>query len=1455
MTTAELLSKLRGLNVNIWADNGELRCSAPKGALTSELRAALSERKAEILAFFHSSCGAEPSGEPLLQRMPREGDPPLSFAQQRLWFIDQLEPNSALYNVARAFRLSGAVGVASLERGLNAILRRHEVLRTTFPALDGRPLQRISPSLTIPLPTWDLTDRPENEREERALQLVNREARQPFNLAEGPLFRAVLIRLAAEDHLLLFNMHHIVSDGWSMSVLYRELGALYSGFAAGRPSPLAELPIQYADFAQWQRQWLQGDTLERQVSYWKRQLQDLPALELPTDRPRPAVQSYRGARQSIVLPQELTEALKAFSQRERVSLFMTLLAAFKILLYRYSAQSDIAVGIPIAGRNRVEVEGLIGFFVNTLVLRTELSGNPTFLELLGRVREIALEAYAHQDLPFEKLVEELQPERNLGHAPFTQVMFAFQNFPDSPLQLSGSTARQLELDTGIAKFDLTLRIDLDPSNRICLFEYSTDLFDRATIVRMLHHFQTLLQGIVANAEQRISELPLLTQAERKQLLVEWNDTRTDYPRDKCVHELFEEQAERTPDAVAVVFENQRLTYHELNQRANQLAHYLRKQGVGPEVLAALYLERSVEMVVSLLATLKAGGAYMPLDTSYPAERIAFMSEDAGASVLVSQNSLVSQLARGTDDRGPATDDHNRRRFSFRDPRRSVVCLDKDWNIIAQESATNPAITTAGENLAYVIYTSGSTGKPKGVAVEHRQLLNYTTEIRRRLNPSAGCSFALVQPFTFDSSVTVLFLSLLAGGSLHVISRERAADAQLLSDYFCRHPIDFLKTTPSHLGTLQASSGTKRLMPNRCLVLGGEQSRWDWVQYLQALNPGCMIFNHYGPTETTVAVLLYPAEKRLNTQPYSKFPLGRPFANTQIFLLDTRLEPVPIGIAGELYVGGDNVTRGYLNRPDLTAERFIPNLFSDKPGERLYRTGDLARYLPDGNIEFLGRVDDQVKIRGFRIEPGEIESALQQHPDVREVAVVAQADISDQKRLVAYIVAGRDRAPTIVGKPRCRLPNGAAVAQLNKNETDYMYEEIFERQAYLRHGITINDGDCILDVGANIGLFMLFANRIASRLRLYSFEPNPAVFEILSANASLYGPDGKLFNFGLSTEAKSAAFTFFPGFSLLSGFYADAQAEKEVVKAFMANQRRTGNSEMTELIEHADELLDERFSPRTFTAQLRDLSSVIEQEQIERIDLLKINVEKSELDVLNGIRDSHWKKIRQIVLEVDVKEHLDAILSLLERHGYEFMVEQDTMLANTELCYVYAIRPSKQTRLVKEQARGAHIRSLPALNDSLLSVAELRGFLGAKLPDYMIPSAFVFLDALPLTTNGKVDSGALPPPDQNSLGLEDRFVKPRTPVEEAIANIWAEVLKLDKIGIHDNFFELGGHSLLATQVISRARQTFDLDLPLRSLFESPTVAGLAEQIDTMQWARQKYPDTSTVDSGNREELKI
>ncbi len=934
---------------------------------------------------------------------------PASFAQQRLWFLDQLIPSNAIYNVPTVIRLKGLLNLGALEQTFREIVCRHEALRTTFKVLDGQPQQAIAPSLTIPLSVLDLRQLSTDERETQAKGIIMAEVERPFDLSKDPLLRVMLLVLSNTEHILLLNMHHIICDDWSIGVLIRELGTLYAAFGQNQPSPLLELPLQYADYAHWQREWLQGvgadrSPLQTQLAYWRQQLNDISMLHLPTDQPRPTIQSYQGATQFLELPKRLTDALQVLSQQEGVTLFMTLLAAFQTLLYRYTHQEDIAVGSPIANRNRSEIEGLIGFFVNSLVLRTHLNGNPTFQELLGRVREVTLGAYSHQDLPFEKLVENLHPERHLSYNPLFQVVFGFQNAPMSALELPGLVPSFINIDFKKTRFDLELHLwkcsedfrslwgaKWEHSEGIRgVMVYNTDLFHQATITRIIGHFQTLLSGIVANPSQRIADLPLLSQAERHQVLVEWNNTQADYPQDKCIHQLFEEQVEQHPNSIAIIFENLEtrhvasLTYRELNNRSNKLAHHLKKMGVGSEVLVGICVSQSIEMIVGLLGILKTGGAYVPLDSSYPQERLNFMLKDAQVSVLLTQEKLLKH---------------------FEGLLNQIIYIDKDWEIIEQESEENLKSDVTSDNLGYVIYTSGSTGSPKGVAVTHKAVnrLVYNTNY---IKFEPDDKIAQASNTSFDAATFEIWGALLNGVQLVGISKDVILSPHEFALQLQQKGISVLFVTTALFQQI-VRDVPQAFASLRCLLFGGETVDTRWVQKILKNGSPSQLLHVYGPTESTTFSSYYWVQELPETA--TSIPIGRPITNTQIYLLDAHLQPVPIGVIGELYIGGDGLARGYLNRPELTQTRFLEE--TGFLGEaRLYKTGDLARYLPDGNIEFLGRIDNQVKIRGFRIELGEIEAVLSQHPVVGETVVIAGEDIPGDKYLVAYIVPNQEQIP-------------------------------------------------------------------------------------------------------------------------------------------------------------------------------------------------------------------------------------------------------------------------------------------------------------------------------------------------------------------------------------------------------------------------------------------------------------
>ena len=1459
---------------------------------------------------------------------------PTSFSQQRLWFFSQFEPGNPFYNMPAAVLLKGSLNVETLKRSFQETVRRHEALRTTFGTVDGKPVQVIHPTLNFALPVTDLRELPPAKREAEVQKLIAAAALQHFNLAKGPLLRANLLHLDSEEYILLLTLHHIVFDGWSIGVWLRELAALYEAFSTGKPSPLAELPIQYADFAVWQREWLGGDRARIDLAYWKQQLEGAPPLlELPTDRPRPAVQTYRGAKHSFLLSKALTEALNSLSRQENVTLFMTLLAAFKTLLYRYTGQADIVVGAPIANRNRAELEELIGFFVNTLVLRTDLSDTPTFRELLARIREVTLEAYAHQDLPLEQLVEELQPQRDLSYNPLFQVSFVLQNAPLPIQHLPGMTLTVLEVDNQTSKFDLTVNLEEKPDGISANFEYSTDLFDAATICRMAGHFQTLLKEIAANPDRCIEELPLLTENERYQLLRGWNDAPVDYPRDRCIHQLFEQQAERTPDAVAVVFEDQKLTYRELNERANQLAHYLQQLGVQPEVLVGICVERSLEMVVGLLGILKAGAAYVPLDPTYPQERLRYMLEDTSVPVLLTQRRLVEKLPS-----------HQAR----------VLCLDSDWNATLTESQENPINGVQAWNLAYVIYTSGSTGRPKGVMVSHQAIFNHMFWMKTAFGLTEADKVLQKTPFSFDASVWEFYAPLLVGGQLIVARPSGHQDPAYLLKVLSEQKVTILQVVPSLLRMLLDEGGLERCQSLKHLFCGGEALTSDLIQHFKAVS-NAKLHNLYGPTEACIDATVWSCTTE---KAGGIVPIGRPIANSYAYLLDAHLQIVPIGVPGELYIGGTGLARGYLNRPDLTQEKFIPHPFSDKPGERLYKTGDRARYLPDGNIEYLGRIDSQVKIRGYRIELGEIEETLRHHPAVQDAAAIARDEGSGNKRLVAYVVQNADfkgTNETVAGSEwdAERISNWQSVFNDTYRQTPSDRDGIFNivgwnssytdlplSETEMREWLDLTierilalQPQRVLEIGCGTGLLLF---RIAphcaqywgadfSQIALDSIEQQlrsgehnlpqvkllhkeaqdfegiePESFDLVIINSVVqYFPSADYLLGVLSQAAKVVrkGGSIFIGdvrnLALLKAFHLSVQlhqASDDLPVAHLLQRVQKRIAQEQELIlnpgffsgfkrqfpnissvqvqpkhgKFCNELTMFRYDvilrvgqetgqiyPPTMNGwidwqqqelTLKSARQLLEETQPEalgfrRVPNARLNSEMKALELLSlDSAPQTAGQLKEVLQSLDPESGINPEALSELAHELQYSVEISWLNGSPDGSYdaifYKAIAPSfSQTSAFSRKALNAFANNPLQGKANRELVPQLRDYLQEKLPEYMVPAVFVMLESLPLTPNGKVDRKALPAPDRDRPELEEAFAAPSTAIEKIMAEIWAQVLGLEQVGIDDNFFELGGDSILSIQVISKANQAGFRITP-KQLFQHQTIAQLAAVADTV-----------------------
>jgi natural product biosynthesis luciferase-like monooxygenase protein/FkbM family methyltransferase len=1796
-----------------------------RGATLTELATELLRPLAEPRRAGHErSAAAREAGESAVS--------PLTPGQMALWFLDRLSPESAAYNVAAAARVHGALDAAALRGALEDLAGRHAVLGSRFEVVEDRPQQRVSPA--APLAAVGLAlESAAGWSAERTAERLDAAARRPFDLEAGPPLRLLLLAHSPREHSLLLVAHHLVCDFWSLVVILADLEAFYrlrTGAAGALPPPL---PATYADYVRWQGRLLASPRGGELEAYWERQLAgSLPQLSLPTDRPRPAVQTYRGDSAPLALPSAAATGLGQLCQAGGATLFMGLLAAFEVLLHRLSGQREILVGTPTSGRGTAAWTDLVGYFINPVVLRADLGGSPGFARYLAQRRPVVLAAYEHQDFPFALIAKRLQPERDPSRSPIFQAMFILQKAQrpelsrlagfalgegEARVPWAGLELESIRLGFRPAPFDLTLSmapISMSEEGGLAgSLQWNADLFDRATAERLAGHFVTLVQGIVAAPERPIDALPLLSAGEAAQLLRDWNDTALGLTEEAeeaeevgevWIHRAIERQAAAHPDAPALACGAESATYRELDTRANQLAHRLRDLGVRPEARVGVCLERSLDMVVALLAILKAGGAYVPLDPAYPRERLDFSLADAGIEVLLTRE----RWAR-----------------SFRSPVRAVL-LDAGHSeraAIEAESTAPLPVPDLPDALAYLIYTSGSTGTPKGVMVSHRNVANFFAGMDRSLGREPGCWLAVTsisfdisvlellwtlargfkvvvqkaagmeeeaalatrgpaasrpldfslfyfagdagdagdagrshpgntaryrlllegakladrhgfsavwtperhfhafgglypnpsvtgaavaavtervairagsvvlplhhparvaeewavvdnisggrvgisfasgwnaadfvfapesygarkellrtqidvvrrlwrgealrfpggagetevrilprplqpelpfwltaagspetfrlagemganllthllgqgirelaekiavyrqawqaaghpgegyvtlmlhtfvgadaaavketvrQPFTDYLASSLDLMKVLAPGqdltgftdedrrallarafdryfeasglfgtpeacvaravelsgmgideiaclidfgvadqavlaSLELLAAVRAASqprpapalaesaadpvaeigalgaVETIPELVARHGVTHLQCTPSAATALladpQAPSALARL---RLLMVGGEALPPALAERL-ASQVGGALLNMYGPTETTI----WSAVGRV-AGARAPITLGRPIANTELRLVDERLEPVPVGRPGELLIGGLGVVRGYWERPERTAERFIPDPWSGRPGDRLYRTGDLARWLPDGRPVFLGRLDHQVKVRGHRIELGEIEAVLARHPAVREAVVTVREDVPGDQRLVAYLVpaapaavdlAGRLRPEqveqTLAGHARHQLPNGLLVAHLSAEQTSAIYREIFEQEIYLRHGVSLPDDACVFDVGANIGLFTLFAASRAPRARIYSFEPIPKTFQTLSANVELYGLAARLFPLGISDREEEAELTFYPQMAGLSGRFAadDLEVTRAIVHSWLKRSGRAGTEGPAG--EEIDAVVHELLKSESHRCRLRPLSDLIRELAIERIDLLKVDVEKSELAVLQGIADADWPKIAQVVLEIHTRELLEQTSEILAARGYELAVDEfiPTGEWGEAVWMVYAVRRA----MTGDAGDAGDAPAIPVIPPSAppLALPEVRSYLQEKLPQFMWPAAYVPLAALPLTPNGKVDRKALPAPDGRRSASERSYVAPQDETQRAVAEVWRELLRLEEIGIHDNFFEVGGNSLLLVEAHGRLRRALERDLTLVELMRHPTIDSLARHL--------------------------
>jgi len=1506
----ELLSNLSQLNIKLWAEGDALRYSAPKGALTPAHVAELKQRKAEILAALAASANA---------LRPGLATGALSFAQERLWFLDQLEPGNPFYNVFFALRLTGELNLAALQDALNTLIARHAVLRTTFSLQAGQPAAQVAPELTL-----ILTPRPIAEADLTPLALA--EARLPFNLATGPLIRTTLLRLSETDHALLLTLHHIIADGWSMGVMVKELGAFYSSLPQRESEAGGEGRLQYADFAAWQRQHLTGSVLQRQLDYWVQQLANLPAeLNLPTDRARPLQQSFCGQSERFTLDLALTKQLHALSQQNSTTLFMTLSAAFAVLLARYSRQEDVVFGTPIANRQRRELEDLLGFFVNTLVMRVDVSGTPTFVELLRRTRRVALDAYAHQDLPFEKLVEALQPERDLSRNPLFQVMFALQNAPVDELRLPHLIVQPIETPRVTALFDMTLDMWETPAGLVGVWEYNTDLFDAATVRRFVGHFQTLLAGICAAPETPVLQLPLLTAIEREALLTFGDGPPQTYPVDRTIPELFEAQVAVEPERVAAVHNGATLTYAELNARANQIANQLIALGVQVNDFVAILDERGLDFLCALLGVLKAGAAYIPIDPAYPEDRIQYMLANSATPYLLTHAVLLAKL--------PAPPAH-------------VILLENVFDSTASRllPASRPFCTP--HSRAYMLYTSGSTGLPKGALLQHAGVINHIYGQFDWLKFHRASAFLQSAPASSDISVWQFLAPVLCGGRTVIADLETVADPQKLFAYMRDNEVTLVEFVPVVMKALLDYAAT---LPDRALpklewaMATGEAVSAALVNQWLALYPHIPIVNAYGPTEAaddvTQYVLRHPLPPEART-----VPIGTPLANVAVYVLDAHLQLAPVGVPGELCVSGINVGEGYWRNPEKTAAAFLPNPYSRHAHDKvLYRTGDLGRWRADGVLECLERLDFQVKLRGFRIELGEIEALLDQHALVEKSAVAVQADARGEKHLVAYVV------PSRAGQPEAPLHAAQVALWHDLHEKSYRdplylhddpmcnvigWDSSYTNQPlppadmrdYIQHTVqrvVVLRPKHLLEIGCGTGLLAwqlipqceqyigLDVSSVAiDQLRTLQHHPAIQARVPRVAHAQFLSREAtQLHDLGqFDVVILPSVVQYFPSVDYLRHLLA-LLVEHAQPRAILLGDVR--NLRLLEAF-HASVLAHKSGEPLT-AAQLKTLTQAQWQHEqelavapeffealhgvlptLDQVEILpKRGRHKNELtcfryDVvlhfdapskavaisltpyagapltladikhrlataqsawglsgLSNARLTHdlalWRWMSAGSTQVPFAPEISAgfepeDLWALANDDWQVMVRltPDSTEGALDVLFTPTGQPAAFPSVTSAPRPRAHYANHP-LQEKLTRalVPQWRAFLRDKLPAHMVPAYFVVLDALPLTPNGKVNRSGLPPLDIARHATPAGYVPPRTPLEGHLCALWANVLNVAQVGVTDNFFELGGHSLKATQVINRLHQELRVELPLRMLFNHPTVEALARAVADLQ----------------------
>jgi len=1523
-STKALLDQLALAGTELYIEDGKLRYNAPKGVMNPDVLQELKARKTEIIELLSAA-----AVEPELRALPRNktsGELSLSYAQQRIWFLDELEPENPFYNVTLAKRIRGRIAVETLQQSALNLVNRHEVMRSYCQTINDQAVLAVDNAISSTDGWFSVEDLPAGTTAAELTERVNAEGGRPVRLSEAPLLRLRLFRMASKnndsdnDNVLVITTHHFVVDGWSCGLVMRELSIAYNALLQGLAIELPALPVQYADFAAWQNKFLKGPELKRQSDYWREQLRGLTTLNLPTDLPRLPVQNYRGDIYNFSLPPELLVALKKLSQKLGVTLYMTLLAGFQSLLFRYTQQDDIVVGAAVSNRHFSSLEDLIGPFVNALVLRGSMQGSLSFRDVVTRARDTAADAFAHQDLPFEVLVEQLRPERDRSRSPLFQTLFVVHQYDaDEELNFDGCECSDYPVAPGTTMYDIFLQLIEIDGHLSGSIEYSTNLFNRRTIERMARHFEVLLSGAVANPENAILDLPLMQQAERQAVLTQWNDTATEYPRDAGVHQLVERAAEQYPDNIAVVFADNALSYRELNNRANQLAHCLDEQGIGRGDRVGIYLERCTDMLVAMLGILKTGAAYVPLDPAFPDDRISYMMSDAGMALVVIDSRQPVDL-----------------------PETSAGIV--DLATTALNELSTKALAGAGfadsQELAYMIYTSGSTGLPKGVQLPHQSVVNFLCSMQKMPGMTSDDVLVAVTTLSFDIAVLELLLPLITGATVVIASREVSSDGQQLAKLISESNTTVMQATPATWGLLLNENWAG--YPGLKILCGGEGLPRSLADRILAT--GSELWNMYGPTETTI----WSSVSKVAAT--GAITIGKPIANTTLYILDDNLEPVPEGIPGELCIGGEGLAVGYFKRDELTSEKFIADPFaSNRPHARIYRTGDLARYLPNGDIECLGRNDHQIKIRGFRMELGEIETALSAHNAVKESVVTAHEYREGDTRLVAYLVTDD------VGISNAKIEqwkgehleqwkdlwegayvDGGNVADPRFNISGWKssYNGIPIPATEMRQWVDTTAARInalnvrrVLEVGAGTGLFVSTVAPQATSYLATDFSPASmrgiaqlaTSYPDLANVSTLQTPADQLTQLepqSFDTGILNSVAQYFPdanyltdvihtmidlvadGGHLFLGDIRNALLLQEVHSSIQFAQA-DDNSTLEQLaqrirqrMEQEEELLlaPAYFAklvaahPRLESASFRLKQGHARNELTRfRYDVVlqvgpevRISAQPATLDwqsskldlntlqqqlaagiandgvIVSSIPDARLSEETKLTALLAQQPQLTVAVARAVVNSAQGGIEADDLFAlaattglNLQLIATTAgfmtawFKPAGSAAMNAPISGNAEVLANDPMAGRLQRslIPELRESLRQRLPEYMVPGIYSILESFPLTPNGKIDRKALPVPEAQ---ITQTYVPPETDTEKTLVGVWEEILSVGQVGIDDDFFDLGGHSLLATQLISRVRETFKINLPLNTLFESPTVRGIAIAVEALNWALNAEP---------------